>query len=152
MKEYQKKWYAKNGTERKRAVAKRKREIRDWFLEYKKTLSCSVCGFSGAKVPWCIEFHHIDPSTKTELVSYLVSHGYSRKRIMDEIAKCQPICANCHRADHYEKYKDNKERSTHNGKQTPIYKAERTRKRRRSSKQRRMGRDDDNIPGPTPKE
>jgi len=36
------------------------------------------------------------------IVSYMVRQKLSRQRILDEIAKCDILCANCHRKLHYE--------------------------------------------------
>ena len=74
---------------------------------------------------------------------------------MEEVGKCQPICANCHRGEHYEKYTTNPEQSAHSktGKhrQSKLSKREADRKRKKNAKRRREGRDDDTVPGPTPK-
>jgi hypothetical protein len=32
----------------------------------------------------------------------MVTHGYSKSKLRAEIAKCEPLCANCHREEHYE--------------------------------------------------
>ena len=31
----------------------------------------------------------------------MASHGYSKKKIIKEIEKCDTLCANCHRIEHY---------------------------------------------------
>ncbi len=161
MKEYQKKWYAENKETRKQRVANRKREIRKWFNELKKTLHCSLCGFSGAKSPWSIEFHHHDPSEKKEIVSYLVAHGYSRERILKEVEKCDPICSNCHRQQHYEEHALNPDTSIwaeagrsskkpSDPERNKLMKKARRRRSKTDSERRRKGRDPDRIPGPNP--
>jgi len=48
-----------------------------------------------------IEFHHNDDYEKADVISFLVSNGYGKKRILKEINKCFPVCANCHRQIHY---------------------------------------------------
>jgi len=35
-------------------------------------------------------------------VGEMVTYGYSRNRIQDEIEKCSVLCANCHRKEHYQ--------------------------------------------------
>lgn len=162
MKEYQKEWYEKNKDTRKKRVANRKREIRDWFNELKKGLNCYICGFSGARSPWSIEFHHHEPSEKKEIVSYLVAHGYSRERILKEVEKCDPICSNCHRQQHYEEHALDPEnslwakagresREPSDPEHNKLGKASRSRRRRSDSARRRGNRDPDRIPGPNPK-
>jgi len=55
---------------------------------------CMICGYD--KNPGVLDFHHVDPSTKSFGIS---SGGFSRswKSIEDEIRKCILVCANCHR-------------------------------------------------------
>lgn len=55
--------------------------------------------FIGKKCAWCghignIHYHHIKPSEKKHNVSRMWC--YSQKKIDEEIAKCIPLCANCH--------------------------------------------------------
>jgi len=86
----------------------REKEIRrvkysDW-KEYKLQLSCQDCGFPteedkkrfGDLWVYALEFNHRDPSTKMENISTMVGRfGYDR--LMEEVAKCDVVCANCHR-------------------------------------------------------
>lgn len=74
-----------------------KLKIRKWFREYKKKLSCERCGESHYA---CLEFHHYKKK-KEKAVSTMVANGYSKKNILKEIAKCEVVCANCHRKIHY---------------------------------------------------
>ena len=101
-KQYHKKHYRRNPEYHKKRVRQRKREIRAWFDEYKKSVSCFRCGLSGAECSWLIEFHHRNPTEKRDLVTYMVANGYGKDSILKEIQKCDPVCANCHRRIHYE--------------------------------------------------
>lgn len=109
-KEYQKKyqqgWYAQNGTSRREQVRNRRRALKQRFRDYKRTLSCEKCGLSGQEAPWALDFHHHDAGRKEKVtsVSHLVSGGYGWETIMEEVAKCNVICANCHRREHYEEH------------------------------------------------
>lgn len=76
---------------------KRKSDNREWFNNYRKTLKCIECGNDDHRV---IEFHHRDPAQKDMAVTMMMCH--SRERIEKEIAKCDALCANCHRILHYE--------------------------------------------------
>ncbi len=49
--------------------------------------------------PASLDFHHVDPSNKVHNVSLMVQRGYTLENINQEIAKCQVLCANCHRQD-----------------------------------------------------
>lgn len=86
-------------------VKDHKRKIRDWFDELKRTLSCKNCGESH---PGCLDFHHKDESTKYASISVLASCGYSKDKILQEIAKCEVLCSNCHRKLHYDECGTNK--------------------------------------------
>lgn len=44
-----------------------------------------------------MDFDHRDPATKTKAVSQLISECRSMDIILEEIAKCDLVCANCHR-------------------------------------------------------
>ena len=70
---------------------------REWFLEYKKGLKCERCGFSH---PAALDFHHIDPSTKSFRMSDINPCMKNREKMFEEIKKCEVLCANCHRIEH----------------------------------------------------
>lgn len=65
------------------------------FLKLKESLSCIICGESD---PACIDFHHLDENQKEYQISDLVM---SREKMVEELKKCVPVCANCHRKIHY---------------------------------------------------
>ena len=79
---------------------------REFMQEYKKTLKCKYCK---EKRPAALDFHHRDPATKRAKVSTLVCDSYSLAVIKTEIAKCDVICANCHRVLHYNINRDKRE-------------------------------------------
>ena len=54
------------------------------------------CGSKGLP-PYCYDFDHLDGSTKLDNVSSLVAAARNRRAITNEIAKCELVCANCHR-------------------------------------------------------
>lgn len=96
-KKYGRKHYLRNLTKYKtKATAKRKANVE--FVEtLKKNLKCSRCQESDSR---CIDFHHCDPKKKVMTVSRAASNGWSVERILKEIAKCIPLCSNCHRKEH----------------------------------------------------
>ena len=71
----------------------RRTAIRVWVDEL-KSRPCVDCGLT---FPSCaMDFDH--KGNKTIEVAHMVSHGgYSRKRIQEEIDKCDLVCACCHR-------------------------------------------------------
>lgn len=95
MKKYRRDWYNKWKKPEYKRIKKRKRELRKWFIEYKKKLKCA-CGENDWR---CLEFHHKKPKEKFKAVCMMVVLGYSKKRILEEIKKCKVLCANCHRKE-----------------------------------------------------
>ena len=89
------KW-AKDNKEKRRKIVKEMRERRyKEFLKFKESLSCIICGEND---PACLDFHHLDESKKEYQISDLV---LSKEKMKEELKKCVPICANCHRKVHY---------------------------------------------------
>lgn len=84
---------------------KRYTNVKDSYLYYLNTISCSVCGYSKCKRS--LDLHHKDDK-KIEFCNI-------RKRlntiedldeiIRDELDKCIVLCANCHRTEHFNKEK-----------------------------------------------
>jgi len=79
---------------------RRQRKLVEWLRDYKRNLSCEYCDMSFRERPECCDFHHPDPATKEKPVSGMVRYGWAKKRIMEEIERCIPLCANCHRTVH----------------------------------------------------
>lgn len=74
--------------------AKRKQRLRD----LKAGLACKRCGFND---PRALDFHHRDPADKAFQIS-TKAWQVSEERLMAEVAKCDVLCANCHRIEHYD--------------------------------------------------
>lgn len=70
-------------------------EIRQKVSEIKTTTGCSDCGYN--KHPAALDFDHLPQYTKSKTVSALVGSCSPWSRIEAEIAKCEVVCANCHR-------------------------------------------------------
>lgn len=56
---------------------------------------CIICGESE---PFCIDFHHKNPSEKEFTISKKTNLG--KDKLLAEIQKCICLCANCHRKVH----------------------------------------------------
>lgn len=95
--EYDRNWYARNQEVHKARVLARKRETRVWLDELKSTLSCGRCNENH---PACLEFHHRNPALKEIALGDAVARGWSKRRILSEIEKCDVLCSNCHRKEH----------------------------------------------------
>lgn len=66
------------------------------FLEDTKSSGCKVCGEPHFA---CLDFHHRDPKEKKFNIGMQVG-TYSLKKLRVEVAKCDVLCANCHRKLH----------------------------------------------------
>jgi hypothetical protein len=73
-----------------------------WALrELVNALKAKPCQDCKKSYPtFVMDFHHRDPKTKLGNVGQLTYRG-SVKRTLDEIAKCDLLCANCHRIREY---------------------------------------------------
>ena len=86
-------------------------ESRNLVDSIKLASGCVICGYN--RNPKALEFNHLDPSTKyrdrngktVDISRMSVASGknsleksrYSIKTILNEISKCEILCANCHR-------------------------------------------------------
>jgi 5-methylcytosine-specific restriction endonuclease McrA len=81
--------------ERRQSEIKLKRQLkrREFIEQYKINQGCCTCGYN--KHPAALDFSHKNPKEK----SFNISSGrfYSMKKLMEEIEKCNILCANCHR-------------------------------------------------------
>jgi hypothetical protein len=75
------------------------RSIRDFIYQQKVGKTCVRCGIVDPRV---LDFHHLDPTTKEISLGTVVQTKVSKRRIIEEIAKCELVCANCHRILHWE--------------------------------------------------
>lgn len=84
-----------NHKERNRKRATRLRqEMFEFMRELKDNQPCADCG-----VPYpyyVMDFDHVR-GEKRECVSILKAQGRPKEMILEEIAKCDLVCANCHR-------------------------------------------------------
>lgn len=91
-----KKWRKNNREKDNQRLYKLKKEKNKWYKNYKKKFQCKRCGESH---PACIEFHHI--KEKLENIGAMISKGYSKENIIKEIEKCDALCSNCHKKEHW---------------------------------------------------
>lgn len=66
----------------------------------KSEQGCAKCGDTRGYV---LDYHHINPETKTAGIARMVSNHYNplNDKTLQEMAKCIVLCANCHREWHY---------------------------------------------------
>lgn len=79
-----------------------RREIRRWLQKYKGR-GCQNCP---EKRIATLDFHHLNQSEKRIEINEAVRMRWSRKSIQKEIDKCILICANCHRCEHDNSYRN----------------------------------------------
>lgn len=91
-------YYAKNKDKFRESNRNVREKLRVWYRNLKSTLVCNRCGFAH---PAALEFHHINPDEKSFEVARLVGMGASERRILEEIAKCEVLCSNCHAIEHW---------------------------------------------------
>ena len=98
--QYSRKNYEGNYAKRRKELNDRKKELREQWYEFKRTLKCTKCGFDHFAA---LDFHHEDPSKKEHNVNQLISDGRFAKAYK-EVEKCIVLCANCHRIHHYDEH------------------------------------------------
>ena len=91
---YARSHYLRNKDEVIKKVAKHKFKVREKFVEYLTGKSCITCGNNDIRV---LEFDHREPSSKLSTISSLVAMSSSWSKILNEIGKCDILCANCHK-------------------------------------------------------
>jgi len=69
--------------------------LTQWLLEQKTGKPCADC--REVYEPFAMDFDHRDPSTKVRNVGDLVGLGVPLRVIEAEAAKCDLVCAVCHR-------------------------------------------------------
>ena len=77
------------------ARTSRLNERKAWFKALKAKLACVDCGYNAHTE--ALDFDHIEPTNKTHNVASMVCNNFSKEKILAEIAKCEVVCANCHR-------------------------------------------------------
>lgn len=97
-KEAQRKHYLENKEKFLSRNLQNRRKRQRWFQEeVMKNVVCMLCSEDCSA---CIDWHHKDPSKKDFAISQLIKRTTKKDRILEEIKKCVPVCANCHRKVH----------------------------------------------------
>ena len=71
----------------------RRRELIEWYRSL-KSAACVDCGgtFHHAAMHW----DHLPGASKRREISYMVLRGFRCRTILEEMSKCELVCANCH--------------------------------------------------------
>lgn len=82
----------------KEGKVKTRAKVKEAILEYLKGHPCIDCG---EKDPVVLEFDHRDGTEKGFAIADGVRRALGVSKVMEEIAKCDVRCANCHRRRTY---------------------------------------------------
>lgn len=98
MREHNRAYYAANKEVQKERVKARSRryrkELRELIRSLKEASPCIDCNVA---YPWYVmDYDHVI-GNKEHDISVMVANLASKQRILDEIAKCELVCSNCHR-------------------------------------------------------
>jgi hypothetical protein len=120
-KQYMKEWYAKNSKQHQVYVSKRNKKYQ-YELDALKMHPCMDCGFV-PQIPQQMDWDHIS-GIKIDNVSNLRKLCVGRERMLEEMAKCELVCSNCHRFRTWTRQQGARaaiiEESTRRGGEVPI--------------------------------
>lgn len=89
-------WNKENRDYLNKIRTSKRRETRDFIRSLKIGRPCDVCG--GVFPPVAMDWDHLDPAQKSfEICQEGIREMYPKEKLLEEIAKCRLICANCHR-------------------------------------------------------
>lgn len=83
---------------RNKQKAERRRLHKTILTEWKISYGCVDCGYNNH--PEALDFDHVN-GKKLGNLSEMVNHGASLDTLVQEILKCEVVCANCHRIRTY---------------------------------------------------
>lgn len=100
-----KRYYAENQEHHCKVVRKRnlkrQKEAQDYVLSVLTGAKCTDCPVTDVRV---LEFDHVkSKGKKLKHVSKMINEGYGIEMLQKEIAKCEIVCANCHRIRTFER-------------------------------------------------
>jgi len=98
MSAYSRAYYQANKEAVKEKTKIRRKKDRLLWIEYKTTLSCRICGQNH---PATLDFHHVIIHPDNQTINDLTRSG-AYNRVVEELKKCEVLCANCHRIHHHE--------------------------------------------------
>ena len=88
---------------RARASFRSKSDEHRALLRELRSVPCVDCGRT---LPWFVmQFDHRDPTSKSAVVTRMVGRVGTR-RLLEEIAKCDIVCTNCHRDRTYRQWQE----------------------------------------------
>lgn len=92
--DYDRRYYAERGRAARLARQRAHNEAaRAWMASLKGDIPCADCG--EAFRPWVMHWDHLPGHLKIAAISSMVG-SRARDVILDELAKCELVCSNCH--------------------------------------------------------
>jgi hypothetical protein len=92
-------WHYRNRAWNRERTLDRRARHRAWVYEQKqRSEGCARCDEDD---PACLDYHHPDDADKEMTICEMVTHGYGKAKLRMEMARCELLCANCHRKEHY---------------------------------------------------
>nr|WP_083893854.1 hypothetical protein [Halovivax asiaticus] len=92
-------WHYRNREWNTKRTLRRRTRLREWVRDQRQQRGCTRCGMND---PGCLDFHHRKDESKRMNVGEMVTYGYGKDALREEIAKCDVLCANCHRLLHHQ--------------------------------------------------
>ena len=80
-----------------RETAQFQKERNLQLVENVRSNGCRKCG---EKRFYVLDFHHRIPNSKEDVIAHMIKSS-SAERLLEELSKCDVLCANCHREYHY---------------------------------------------------
>jgi hypothetical protein len=79
-------------------MRQRRKEAKEWLLG----LIGDKCSRCGENHPACLDFHHVTGEKKFNIALKLGTLMFTqREQLLEEAKKCEILCANCHRKEHF---------------------------------------------------
>lgn len=92
-------WHYRNVSHNAERTLERRARLRQWANERKQATGCSRCDETE---PASLDFHHTEATRKEMAIGEMITHGYGKEKLRDEMEHCEVLCANCHRREHYD--------------------------------------------------
>jgi hypothetical protein len=93
--EYKALWHQRNKQRRRQTIRLRRSSKRQYVYDLKEDKSCLDCGIKYP--PYVYDFDHLPQFKKSFPLSSTGMRDKSMEEIIAEVAKCELVCANCHR-------------------------------------------------------
>ena len=115
-------WHYRNRERNTERTLQRRARLRSWANQYKRERGCQD---SEATDHRFLEFHHTSPENKRMAVGDMITYGFGRAKLREEIEKCVVLCANGHRRRHHDKPADGARKTTRERKRAWLYERKR---------------------------